>query len=61
MTFESVYSLGDRVQIDQEQAITGVVVAIRFYTPVAEYLISWFTNGDIRHEWMPTWRINKKQ
>lgn len=52
------FGLGFRVQVDGDALIT-TVTAVRFYSPEAEYLVSWFANGDLKSEWIAGWRLKE--
>jgi hypothetical protein len=58
MTFETAFSLRDRVCIDGDRSLMGVVTAVQFREIRAPlYGVSYVFNGDAREAWFEEWRL----
>ncbi len=51
------FSFGDKVVMDQETAIVGVVTGLAIYPHVFEVKVEWWAGGDLKTAWFAEWRI----
>ncbi len=58
-TYESKFSIGDRVWIDGDKGIEAIVISIVFFMYDYEVNISWIEGGSITYDTMPIWRLKK--
>lgn len=58
-TFHSQWTINDRVHIDNDTSIVGIVTGICFRLVRAPTIeVSWFANGDAKTAWFEEWRLN---
>jgi len=57
--FLSEFALGDRVYIDKDGSLIGVVTAVQFRTTVSTVEVSYIHNGDAKTVWVEAWRCEK--
>lgn len=59
---ELVVWIGDKVVVDNDPSITGVVIGIEIRTAdVIRYEVSWFCNGDVKICMFDDWRLSTPQ
>lgn len=59
MTFETTFSLRDRVCVDGDPSLTGVITAVQFREiRAALYGVSYVLNGDAKEAWFEEWRLS---
>lgn len=57
-TLKCKYGFGDRLQIDSDGTIVGVVVSIEWRRPdVVRYELSWFHQGNVQFAVFDEWRL----
>lgn len=63
MQFSTAYSIGDRVTIDRDESLIGVVTAIciRGEGLNISYEVSYIHCGSSHTPWVEQWRINRWQ
>lgn len=61
MKFQTTYDIGDRVTIDRDEHLIGVVTAVMADGVALHitYRINWFSNGSSQSAWIEEWRINR--
>lgn len=63
MKFASIWSFRDRVLIDGDTSIVGLVTAFQFRgdrgEPIVE--VSWVHNGDVKTAWFEEWRLKLEE
>lgn len=52
-TYESVFALGDRVLIGDDDQTVGMVTAICWRTEFPQVEVSWMHNGTLQCVWVP--------
>ena len=60
MQFTSIWTFRDRVYLDGDQSIIGMVTGFQFRgdrEPIVE--VSWVHNGDAKIAWFEEWRLKK--
>jgi hypothetical protein len=58
MTLQSRWNFRDRVWLDGDESIIGIVTAFQFRetrNPIVE--VSWMHNGDAKAAWFEEWRL----
>lgn len=60
MRISTERDIGDKVTIDQSDAIVGVILAVtvRGTEKMVSYQVSWFHNGCCYNEWIEDWRVS---
>lgn len=53
------FSLTEKVLIDGDPSIIGVVIAVMFETTGSSVKVSWVHSGAIHREWIDEWRLTK--
>jgi len=62
MKFESTLSFRDRVWLDGEGSIEGIVTAFCFReTNCITIEVSWIHNGEAKSAWFEEWRLTKAE
>ena len=57
-THTSEFTFGDRVSIDGDDTLRGLIIAVIFHRDrPAEYEVSWFASGDAKTAWIEEWRL----
>jgi hypothetical protein len=51
------FKFGDRVVVDGQHGIEGVVTGFAIYPHTSEIRIEWFANGDAKSAWFAHWRV----
>ena len=61
-TIESEYAPRQRVHIDGDKHLTGVITAVQWRNPrVINYEVSWVTNGESKHDVIEGWRLTEAE
>jgi hypothetical protein len=60
MRITSIYDVGDKVTIDSDKAIVGVIIAmtVRDVGKNILYEVSWMC-GDLKSAWVEEWRLDR--
>lgn len=61
MQFTTAYDIGDRVTIDRDESLIGVIVAVMAENTCLNisYKVSWFHCGGHNTAWLEEWRLNR--
>lgn len=59
--FDIPFSLGERVVIDGDKELVGVVTALCWRATMPEVEVSWIHQGVSHSVWMPPWRLTSKE
>lgn len=61
MQISTAYAIGDRVTIDRDESIVGVItgVCVRGTGLNLTYDINWFHCGQHQSAWIEEWRVNR--
>lgn len=63
MTFESKFSIGDRVNIDGDSSLAAVVTAVCFRQyggrPAPLFEVSWISQGSNHSAWIEEFRLQE--
>lgn len=51
------FDISDRVHIDDEKSIVGVVTGLLRENTGGSVRVSWFNAGEMREHWLPEWRV----
>ena len=57
-TFTSPWQFRDKVHIDEDKSITGIIKAFSFTEGSYTICVSWFSNGDAKEFWFDEWRLS---
>lgn len=56
---ESRFDFGDKVHIDQDKSIQGVVIGFKWMTKDAVIVeVAWMANGSSHDGWFDDWRLS---
>lgn len=52
------FGFGDKVIIDNEKSLVGIVTGILWRSTLSQVEVSWFHSGTHHSEWFAEWRIS---
>lgn len=58
-THISKFTIGQRVNIDNDTSIKAIVTALQFTHKPTLILVEWFSNGDLKTAWVEEWRLTR--
>ena len=59
VTYTSRLGIQERVLIDGDEDLEGVVMELNFtaYGPEPQVKVGWIHNGEVKEAWFPEWRL----